>query len=158
MFTGDACAIAALWETAWPAHPNRGACTKHELFVVWACPMGMRGSDVSLMVHGERQYTWIPTARMLKTLDRRNGCLICTQRPQSEFCKFVVDCFKHKRAAPEDSRKSPALTSSPAVPKPSAAADAAALAAHGCKDTDGSGGGGGDGAAAAVVGRAREGQ
>jgi hypothetical protein len=126
----DAFAFAALWETAWPAHPNKGAYSKHELFVVWVCQMAMKGSDISVMVHGERQYTWLPIASAPRTLDRRKGYLNCTQRPQSEFCKFVVDCFKHKRAAPEDSHESSVLARIPGVSKPSGSADAASPAAQ----------------------------
>jgi hypothetical protein len=56
------------------------------------------GSKISLLVHGDRQYTWIPTTHVADSSDSRKGFLNYRQRAQSEFCKFVVECFKHKRA------------------------------------------------------------
>ncbi len=84
---------AALWECAWPAHPNKGACCTHELFVVWMCQLAQSTSNISVLVHGERQYTWIPTKYALQSLDRRNGFVPHLKRAQSEFCKFVVECL-----------------------------------------------------------------
>jgi hypothetical protein len=89
---------AALWETAWPAHPNKGPYTQHELFVVWWCVVAKRDAKISLIVHGDRQYTWIPTKSMAVPRDDRNGCVSFGQRAQSEFCKFVVECLGHRPA------------------------------------------------------------
>ena len=103
------CARAALWETAWPAHPNKGACTTHELFVVWACERSERSHKINVMVHGDQQYSWIPAKRgctMLES-DRRKGCVSHLLRPQSEFCKFVVECFKHGHSKAQDSYTTP---------------------------------------------------
>jgi hypothetical protein len=85
--------VAALWECAWPAHPNKGACCRHELFVVWVCQLAQSNSNISLLVHGERQFTWIPTKHALQSVDRRKGFVPHLKRAQSEFCKFVVECF-----------------------------------------------------------------
>ncbi len=96
-FGSHSSCIAALWETAWPAHPNKGAYTQHELFVVWVCEVAHVASKISLLVHGDRQYTWIPTRYVADPTDNRKGCLKYRQRAQSEFCKFIVECIKHKR-------------------------------------------------------------
>jgi hypothetical protein len=95
---------AVLWETAWPAHPNKGAFTQHELFVVWACDIAMQDRNISILVHGERQFTWIPTRLAIeKSSERRKGFIDHDKRAQSEFCKFVVECFRHERAQAGDS-------------------------------------------------------
>ena len=85
MIASDACA-AALWETAWPAHPNKGACTQHELFVVWACEKSERSQKINVMVHGDRQYTWIPAKRVLESTDTLQRAVLLPERCRSLLC------------------------------------------------------------------------
>ena len=61
------------------------------------------------MVHGDQQYSWIPAKRGCTVLesDRRKGCVSHLLRPQSEFCKFVVECFKHGHSKAQDSYTTP---------------------------------------------------
>ncbi len=139
---------AALWETTWPAHANKGPYCKHELYTVWVCVVAKKGCDIGVMVHGEQQYTWIPTKGALMSSDRRRGHLNHVQRPQSEFCKFVVECFQHKRAAAQHSYTTPLQTAcspharvSTHQEHPGAQVSAAA-AARDCKDAGGGDGGG----------------
>ncbi len=72
--------------------------------MVWVCDVAKIGSKISLLVHGDRQYTWIPTNYITDSTDNRRGCLNFRQRAQSEFCKFVVECLKHKRALHDTGR------------------------------------------------------
>jgi hypothetical protein len=142
LIAADTCA-AALWETAWPAHPNKGACTQHELFVVWACEKSERSQKINVMVHGDRQYTWIPAKRVLESTDRRKGCVSHLHRPQSEFCKFVVECFKHGHSKAQDSyttpiKKSYLVESRSAVARHWSALKAASAAASSLCESDGS--------------------
>jgi hypothetical protein len=155
----------ALWETTWPAHANKGPYCKHELYTVWVCVVAKKSCDISVMVHGEQQYTWIPTKGSLMSSDRRRGHLNHVQRPQSEFCKFVVDCFKHERAAAQHSYTIPLQAACSPQARVSAqhehpgtvaskvfgARVSAAAAARDCKDAgNGVGGGEGDDEGAAV--------
>ncbi len=66
--------------------------------MVWCCAVAKRDAKISLIVHGDRKYTWIPTKTMADPRDHRNGCVSFRQRAQSEFCKFVVECLRHRPA------------------------------------------------------------
>jgi hypothetical protein len=151
VIASDACA-AALWETAWPAHPNKGACTKHELFVVYVCERSERSQKISVMVHGEHTFTWIPAKRAHEKMlpDRRKGWVSHESRPQSEFCKFVLECFKHGHSKAQDSYTTPIknsylLEARAAVSQQwSARKAAAAAAAASCRSESGGSDGGGE--------------